>query len=61
MEQKIVLITYVETNPKSPDYKAKMVSHGENLTTGRAVILPNEPLVNFDHHFDSNLGEYVLD
>lgn len=61
MNQKIVLITYVENNPKSPDYKTKMVSHGENLTSGQSVILPNEPLACFDYHFDKNLGDYVLD
>ena len=61
MDQKIVLITYIEKDPKSPDYKAKMVSHGENLNTGQSVILPNQPLVCFNHHFDKNLGEYVLD
>ena len=61
MNQKIVLITYIEKDPKSPDYKAKMVSHEENLNTGQTVILPNQPLVCFDHHFDKNLGDYVLD
>ena len=61
MNQKIVLITYIEKDPKSPDYNTKMVSHGENLTTGQSVIIPNEPLVCFDYHFDKNLGEYVLD
>lgn len=61
MNQKIVLITYIEKDPKSPDYKAKMVSHGENLNTGQTVILPNQPLVCFDYHFDKNLGDYVLD
>ena len=60
MNQKIVLITYVENNPKSPDYKTTMVSHGENLTTGQSVILPNEPLACFDYHFDKNLDEHVL-
>ena len=61
MNQKIVLITYIEKDPKSPDYNPKMVSHGENLTTGQSVIIPNEPLSYFDYYFDKNLGEYVLD
>lgn len=60
MTQKIILITYVENNPKSPDYRTKMVSHGVDVTTGRTIILPNEPLASVDRYFDPNLGEYVL-
>ena len=60
MTQKIILMTYVENNPTSPDYRTKMVSHGVDLTTGQNVILPNEPLACFDRYFDQNLGEYVL-
>ena len=60
MTQKIILITYIENNPTSPDYKKKMVSHGVDVTTGQTIILPNEPLASFDRYFDPNLGEYML-
>lgn len=57
----IVVIAYEDTNPESPTYKNKIVSHGENLNTGQTIIFPPELLNSFPCHYDPELCEYILD
>ena len=57
---KIILITYIDKDPTSPTYKDELVSHGIDTDTYEDIILPTEPLESFPCHYDSELGEYVL-
>lgn len=54
----ILLSTYKERKGKQD---VVMVSHGFDTTTDRLIVLPIQPLFYFDHHFDSEIGEYILD
>jgi len=51
----IILITYLEEKTNT-----RMVSHGYDVNTDQIVVLPNVPLVYFNHRYDSESGEWIL-
>lgn len=57
---KIILVTFIDKNVDSPTYREELVSHGINSETLEDVILPSEPFSSIPCHYDSELGEYVL-
>lgn len=57
---KIIVMTYIDNDPISPTYKDELVSHGIDIVTCQTIIFPQEPLIRFPCHYDSELEEYVL-
>ena len=59
-KSKIILVTFIDKDVDSPTYGEELVSHGINSETLEDVILPSEPFSFIHCHYDSELGEYVL-
>lgn len=55
----ILLITYTETNNRT-GRKETLVSHGVNLKTDKAVVLPQETPQSMGARFDRDMGEWLL-
>lgn len=59
-KSKIIITTFIDKDKDSPTYGEELVSHGINSETLEDVILPSEPFSSIPCHYDSELGEYVL-
>ena len=57
---KINIMTFIDREKDSPTYGEELVSHGINSETLADVILPSEPFSSIPCHYDSELGEYIL-
>lgn len=57
---KIIIMTFIDREKDSPTYGEELVSHGINSETLEDVILPSELFSSIPCHYDSELGEYVL-
>lgn len=57
---KIIIMTFIDKDKDSPTYGEELVSHGINSETLEDIILPSEPFSSISCHYDSELGEYVL-
>ena len=57
---KIIIMTFIDREKDSPTYGEELISHGINSDTLADVILPSEPFSNIPCHYDSELGEYVI-
>lgn len=58
-ERMIVVITYTEYNPRT-GRKEIRASHGVDLDSDQAVVLPNEPPAELGAVFDADIGEFVI-
>lgn len=57
---KIIIVTFIDKDPTSPTYQKELVSHGIDTDTCEEVIFPSELFETLPCHYDSKLGEYVL-